>query len=63
MLRNLDWRPKQFVWTWSVVAVEAYGRLLGIRDYKKRRNHAVWEIATSTKQLEMAASTKGIPKI
>ena len=63
MLRNLDWRPKQFAWTWSVVAIEAYGRLLGIRDYKKRRNHAVWEIATSTKQLEMAASAKGIPKI
>lgn len=64
MLRNLDWRPRQFVWTWSIVALEAYGRLLGLRDYKERRNHAVWEIATSTKQLEMAATaTKGIPKI
>jgi cellulose synthase/poly-beta-1,6-N-acetylglucosamine synthase-like glycosyltransferase len=63
MLRNLDWRPRQFVWSWSIVGLEAYGRLLGLRDYKKRRNHAVWEIATSTKQLEMAASAKGIPKI
>jgi poly-beta-1,6-N-acetyl-D-glucosamine synthase len=63
LLRNLDWRPKQFVWTWSIVGLEAYGRLLGMRDYKKRRNHQVWEIATSTKQLEMAATTKGIPKI
>lgn len=63
MLRNLDWRPQQFVWTWSIVGLEAYGRLLGLRDYKKRRNHAVWEMATSTKRLEMAASAKGIPKI
>ena len=63
MLRNLDWRPRQFAWTWSIVALEVYGRLLGLRDYKKRRNHAVWEIATSTKRLEMAATTKGIPKI
>lgn len=63
LLRNLDWRPRQFVWTWSIVGLEAYGRLLGLRDYKKRRNHAVWEVATSTKQLEMATSSKGIPKI
>jgi len=63
MLRNLDWRPLQFVWTWSIVGLEAYGRLVGLQDYKKRRDHAVWEIATSTKRLEVAASTKGIPKI
>lgn len=63
LLRNLDWRPRPFVWTWAIVALEAYGRLLGLRDYKKRRNHAVWEVATSTKRLEMAATSKGIPKI
>jgi len=63
LLRNLDWRPQQFVWTWSIVGLEAYGRLLGLRDYKKRRDHQIWEIATTTKQLKMAATTKGIPKI
>ena len=63
LLGNLDWRPKQFAWTWSVVGIEVYGRLLGLRDYKKRRDHAVWEMATTTKQLKMAASAKGIPKI
>ena len=52
LLRNLDWRPKQFVWTWFVVALEVYGRFLGRRDYKAERNHTVWEIATTTKQLE-----------
>jgi len=63
LLQNLDWRPKQFAWIWSVVGIEVYGRLLGLRDYKKRRDHAVWEMATTTKQLKMAANTKGIPKI
>lgn len=63
LLQNLDWRPKQFVWTWSIVGLEVYGRLLGLCDYKKRRDHAVWEMATTTKQLKMAANTKGIPKI
>jgi len=37
--------------------------VLGLRDYKKRRNHAVWEMATTTKQLKMAANSKGISKI
>ena len=63
LLQNLDWRPKQFAWTWSIVGLEVYGRVLGLRDYKKRRDHAVWEMATTTKQLKMAANTKGIPKI
>jgi poly-beta-1,6-N-acetyl-D-glucosamine synthase len=63
LLRNLDWRPRYFVWTWAIVGLEAYGRLLGLRDYKKRRNHQIWEIATSTKQLEIAANSKAIPKL
>ena len=63
LLQNLDWRPKQFAWTWSIVGFEVYGRLLGLRDYKKRRDHAVWEMATTTKQLKIAVTTKGIPKI
>jgi cellulose synthase/poly-beta-1,6-N-acetylglucosamine synthase-like glycosyltransferase len=63
LLRHLDWRPRPFVWTWAVVALEAYGRLLGLRDYKKRRDHQIWEIATTTKQLKMVANTKGTSKI
>lgn len=53
LLRNLDRRPKQFLWTWGVVALEVTGRYLGRRDYKNRRNHTVWEVATTTKELEM----------
>jgi cellulose synthase/poly-beta-1,6-N-acetylglucosamine synthase-like glycosyltransferase len=51
LLRHLDWRPKQFVWTWAVVALEVYGRILGSRDHKNKHDHSVWEIATTTKEL------------
>jgi len=63
LFRNLDWHPRPFIWTWAVVGLEAYGRLLGLRDYKKRRDHQVWEIATTTKQLRMVADSKGVHKI
>jgi cellulose synthase/poly-beta-1,6-N-acetylglucosamine synthase-like glycosyltransferase len=58
LLRNLDWRPKQFLWTWLVVGLEAYGRYLGWRDYKNRRDHTVWEIAKSTKELDVNQEPK-----
>ncbi len=51
LLPRLDWRPRAFVWTWGVAALEAYGRFLGRRDYKQKRDHRVWEVATSTKDL------------
>lgn len=51
LLRNLDWRPKQFVWTWRVVALEMLGRYLGWRDYRMKRDHSIWEIAETTKEL------------
>ena len=51
LLTRLDWRPRPFVWTWSVAALEVYGRFLGWRDYRQRRDHTVWEVATTTKDL------------
>ncbi len=51
LLKHLEWRPKQLLWTGGVVVLEVYGRYLGWRDYKNKRNHTVWEIATSTKEL------------
>ncbi len=51
-LKELDWQPKPFIWSWSFAFLEAYGRFLGWRDYKKGdKNHTVWEIATTTKEL------------
>jgi len=52
LLCNLDWRPRPFLWAWGVAALEAYGRFLGRRDYKKRREQHVWEIAKTTKDLK-----------
>jgi cellulose synthase/poly-beta-1,6-N-acetylglucosamine synthase-like glycosyltransferase len=57
LLRNMDWQPKYFVWTWTVVGLEAYGRYLGWRDFKNRRDHAVWDIAKSTKELNVTRET------
>jgi len=51
LLPRLDWRPRPFLWTWAVAALEVYGRFLGRRDYKKRRDAHVWEIAKTTKDL------------
>lgn len=51
LLRNLDWHPRPFVWTWAVVGLEVYGRFLGWRDFKNQHSHTVWEIATTTKEL------------
>jgi hypothetical protein len=56
LLQNLNWRPRPFFWTWAVVGLEAYGRLLGLFDYRNRRDHQVWEIAKTTKQLKMFAT-------
>ena len=53
VLRNLDMRPRPFLWTWGVAAIEVYGRCLGFRDYKKRRDHSVWEIAKTTKEVKI----------
>jgi cellulose synthase/poly-beta-1,6-N-acetylglucosamine synthase-like glycosyltransferase len=52
LLRRLDWRPRQLLWTVGVVALEIYGRWLGWRDFRTRRQqHVVWEIAKTTKRL------------
>jgi cellulose synthase/poly-beta-1,6-N-acetylglucosamine synthase-like glycosyltransferase len=63
LLRNLDWRPRAFVWTWALAGLEVYGRFLGRRDYKKRRDHTVWEIATTTKTLQPAANASAIAAV
>jgi dTDP-4-amino-4,6-dideoxygalactose transaminase/glycosyltransferase involved in cell wall biosynthesis len=52
VLRQLDWHLRPLLWTWAVAALEAYGRLLGRHDYANRRDHAIWEIATTTKKLK-----------
>jgi len=53
VLRNLDMHPRPFAWTWGVAAIEIYGRWLGFRDYKRKRDHSVWEIAKTTKEVKL----------
>ncbi len=55
-LRHLDWRPRALAWTAVVAVLEAYGRLLGSLDYKHQRDHTVWEVAKTTKELEPAST-------
>jgi cellulose synthase/poly-beta-1,6-N-acetylglucosamine synthase-like glycosyltransferase len=52
LLKYLDWRPRQFFWTWGIVTLEITGRFLGWLDFRQNREHTVWEIATTTKELE-----------
>jgi hypothetical protein len=50
--RCLDWRPRPLLWTIGVVALEMYGRWLGWRDFRTRRQqHVVWDVAKTTKRL------------
>jgi poly-beta-1,6-N-acetyl-D-glucosamine synthase len=56
LVRHLSWRPRRFLWAWAVAALEAYGRVLGRRDYAAKREHFMWEMAKTTKQLEQPRS-------
>jgi poly-beta-1,6-N-acetyl-D-glucosamine synthase len=53
LLRQLHWRPRPLFWTIGVVLLEVYGRFLGWRDYKNKHDHSVWEVAETTKTLEV----------
>ncbi len=50
---QLQWRPRPLLWAVGVVALESYGRYLGWRDYRARRSHTVWEMAATTKEVEL----------
>lgn len=50
MLRSWRWDWRYMVWLPAAVGLEMYGRLLGWLDFSlKRRDHAIWEIAVTTK--------------
>jgi cellulose synthase/poly-beta-1,6-N-acetylglucosamine synthase-like glycosyltransferase len=60
VLRTLDWRPRQFLWTWAVAALEVWGRLLGRRDHRRRLDQSVWAIASTTKMLGPRAAAPAL---
>jgi cellulose synthase/poly-beta-1,6-N-acetylglucosamine synthase-like glycosyltransferase len=48
--RCRGWRSRRCYWVPAVIALEIYGRFLGWIDFRfKRRNHAIWDIALTTK--------------
>ena len=53
-----DWR--YFLWGPAVVALEVYARLLGVSDYRLwKREHAVWEVAKTTKTVAVPSPNSG----
>jgi biofilm PGA synthesis N-glycosyltransferase PgaC len=54
LLRCWRWEWRYFLWTPAVIALEMYGRLLGWVDFRlKKRDHAVWDIAATTKEVRI----------
>ncbi len=44
--------PKQAMWTLGTVILEGYARLQGYADYRRKREHHIWQMVDSTKDLE-----------
>ena len=44
--------PKHVLWTLGTVLLEGYARLQGYYDYRRKRDHHIWEMVTSTKDLQ-----------
>ncbi len=44
--------PKQALWTLGTVTLEGYARVQGHYDYWRKREHHIWQMVNSTKDLE-----------
>ncbi|HYT37504.1 MAG TPA: glycosyltransferase [Ktedonobacteraceae bacterium] len=44
--------PKQVLWTLGTVILEGYARLQGYYDYRRKRDHHIWQMVNSTKDLD-----------
>lgn len=44
--------PRQALWTLGAVALEGYARVQGYYDYSRKREHHIWQMVDSTKDLE-----------
>jgi len=51
LLKNLSFSWRSIIWSFSVVMLEVYSRLLGYIDYKRDRVHTIWQRTESTKEL------------
>ncbi|HEU0003891.1 MAG TPA: glycosyltransferase [Ktedonobacteraceae bacterium] len=44
--------PRRIMWTSGTVILEAYARLQGYNDYRHKRDHHIWQMVDTTKDLE-----------
>jgi biofilm PGA synthesis N-glycosyltransferase PgaC len=44
--------PKQALWTVGAIALEGYARVQGYYDFRRNREHHIWQMVDSTKDLE-----------
>jgi poly-beta-1,6-N-acetyl-D-glucosamine synthase len=44
--------PKQALWTASAIAMEGIARLQGYYDFRRNRDHHIWQMVDTTKDLE-----------
>ena len=44
--------PRQAMWTFAAVILEGYARMQGYVDYTRKREHHIWQMVDSTKDLE-----------
>jgi len=52
ILKNFKFSPRYLFFTPAAIFLEGLGRFLGWWDYKiKKKNHIIWEVAKSTKEL------------
>lgn len=49
--------PRQILWTGGSIVLEACARWLGYCDFWRRREHTIWQIAASTKNLNIWRQT------
>ena len=53
LIKEIKWSPRFAVWTAGAVALEAWGRLLGIYDLRiRKKNPYIWDMAKTTKDHE-----------
>src|SRR5258706_1565878 len=48
--------PKHVLWTLGALLLEGYARLQGYYDYRRKRDHHIWDMVDSTKDLEAGPS-------
>lgn len=44
--------PRQVMWTFGSMVLEGYARIQGHYDYRRKREHHIWQAVSSTKALE-----------